>query len=708
MKTKAFIVGLGLALSLILASFSSASAQVRTLPSGSTATLSDFTAVNPFFAADLLGTYTGQLIVSDGTFDSTPDSLTIVAENVFDIDPVQGTIGTELTINGSNFGEKKGKVTIGTSKCKVIEWTDTFIRCLIKKISSTTRTGLNDLTIKLKDKGLEPIVMDDAFFIIAPEIQSIDPDSGEPNREITITGSLFGTKKVKVYMDDGIRKKPKKCKVTSSTMDSKTGNSVLKVLVPKGLNRGLCDVTVVNKVGSDTVDDAFFVDDGGTPANGKVSLNSFYLQYRTYSDNNKNKYRGYLEFSKDGNLIEESDIKKTILEDSSGNPLAISETVFVIDSFYYANWNSSASTLEYQSFPQATSYFALFFPDGSEIPSGNYTYKVQTKSGDILKVSFGYPGREELPWVDSKKMEAEWLSNGDLRLSWMNPLGNYDQLRIFLLDQDGKLIFLAKIPTNMEELTIPSELVQNINDYGVPTSVRWLIETRSYTTEGLNYARGISDEVDIPWSLPPASEGLVAYYPFERNANDESGNGNHGVEYGGIDYDPGVIGQAVEFNDDYIKVSHNDMLNPSEMTVALWIYIVNFEPDVDCCFQIMRKDYSLVFNAYSGEPWNSYNFFQFNVAGNAGSWYDVSSPDNIEIGKWHHIAVTYDGTVLRMFYNGQNTHSTTMDEQMIRNDEDLIIGSPSSPGKWRIRVDELRIYNRPLSAGAIYRLYELR
>jgi hypothetical protein len=29
-------------------------------------------------------------------------------------------------------------------------------------------------------------------------------------------------------------------------------------------------------------------------------------------------------------------------------------------------------------------------------------------------------------------------------------------------------------------------------------------------------------------------EGLIAYYPFNGNANDESGNGNHGTEYGGV------------------------------------------------------------------------------------------------------------------------------------------------------------------------------
>jgi hypothetical protein len=53
------------------------------VPSGSTAVLSDSTEVNPTFVADLDGTYTyiAQLIVNDGTSDSSPDTVIISTEN---------------------------------------------------------------------------------------------------------------------------------------------------------------------------------------------------------------------------------------------------------------------------------------------------------------------------------------------------------------------------------------------------------------------------------------------------------------------------------------------------------------------------------------------------------------------------------------------------------------------------------------------------
>ena len=50
------------------------------VPAGSSATLDSTNIVNPTFVADVDGTYVASLVVNDGTSDSDPDSLEIVAE----------------------------------------------------------------------------------------------------------------------------------------------------------------------------------------------------------------------------------------------------------------------------------------------------------------------------------------------------------------------------------------------------------------------------------------------------------------------------------------------------------------------------------------------------------------------------------------------------------------------------------------------------
>jgi hypothetical protein len=174
-------------------------------------------------------------------------------------DPTEGTIGTQVEITNVSLGEKKPKVLIGESKCKVETFTTTSVSCLLKKVKSTNPPGTYDVTIIRKGKGVEPIVLPNAFSIRAPSITTIDPPSALPNAEVTITGSFFGTKKVKASMSDGIGKS-KKGKVVSLTMDSNTGASTLIILVPKKLAPGLYDVTVANKVGEDTVVSGFTIE----------------------------------------------------------------------------------------------------------------------------------------------------------------------------------------------------------------------------------------------------------------------------------------------------------------------------------------------------------------------------------------------------------------------------------------------------------------
>lgn len=54
--------------------------------------------------------------------------------------------------------------------------------------------------------------------------------------------------------------------------------------------------------------------------------------------------------------------------------------------------------------------------------------------------------------------------------------------------------------------------------------------------------------------LADLNDGLVAYYPFNGNANDESGNGNHGTVIAAIDADGfNNVGSVSEFNNRAVK-----------------------------------------------------------------------------------------------------------------------------------------------------------
>ena len=85
---------------------------MRTRPPGSTAPLSDPLGVTPTFVVDQAGAYVVQLIVSDGTLESPPDTVTITTQNsspVAQAGPDQTVfVGDTVQLNGSQSSDIDG------------------------------------------------------------------------------------------------------------------------------------------------------------------------------------------------------------------------------------------------------------------------------------------------------------------------------------------------------------------------------------------------------------------------------------------------------------------------------------------------------------------------------------------------------------------------------------------------------------------------
>jgi hypothetical protein len=160
-----------------------------------------------------------------------------------EVNPPEGTLGTQFNITGFGFGTKKSKVLVNNTAVKVLDWTDNMIRCSITKAFSP---GTYDVIIQ-PSKAFA-ITLEDAFSIRPPEIESVEPVSGSVGDEITVKGLYFGNKKGKVSLGG------KNCKVLSWTMDSLTGESTIRLLVAKGVPLGVRELKIINSMGNDTTD----------------------------------------------------------------------------------------------------------------------------------------------------------------------------------------------------------------------------------------------------------------------------------------------------------------------------------------------------------------------------------------------------------------------------------------------------------------------
>ncbi len=75
---------------------------------------------------------------------------------------------------------------------------------------------------------------------------------------------------------------------------------------------------------------------------------------------------------------------------------------------------------------------------------------------------------------------------------------------------------------------------------------------------------------------------------------------------------------------------------------------------------------------------------------------------SLPLNTWTHLTVTYDGTTLRLYVNGTQVGSRAMTGALLTSTGALRIGGNSIWGEFfQGRIDEIRVYNRALSAAEI-------
>ena len=211
-------------------------------------------------------------------------------------------------------------------------------------------------------------------------------------------------------------------------------------------------------------------------------------------------------------------------------------------------------------------------------------------------------------------------------------------------------------------------------------------------------------------SKPGLNFGLVAWYPFDGNASDMSGNGNHGTVNGatlGTDRH-GVAGKAYSFDgvDDNITLPDSDILelNQTDHSVGLWFNARNYS-EADYSGQI------LISKRWTLSSWGlELRYRKPTYIQGAGDDLIVftSMQNEMPVNEWTHIEFVYkiSGKTLNWYVNGNFIESKNEIESPISNDELIRIGGQNGVYYFDGSIDDIRIYDRALSAEEIRLLYD--
>jgi len=154
--------------------------------------------------------------------------------------------------------------------------------------------------------------------------------------------------------------------------------------------------------------------------------------------------------------------------------------------------------------------------------------------------------------------------------------------------------------------------------------------------------------------LADLSDDLAAYYSFDGDASDSSGNANHGVVYGAqLTVDRfGRADHAYLFDGqtDRIEAPHSASLDlTGPITLSAWI---KSEETYWQSYVIAKR------TSYS--PAVGYQLYAKNNKGGAVLTYGsqaygggVLSDTFVIDGQWHLLTATYDGAEMRMYVDGQ-------------------------------------------------------
>ncbi|RDB05902.1 LamG domain-containing protein [Runella aurantiaca] len=214
------------------------------------------------------------------------------------------------------------------------------------------------------------------------------------------------------------------------------------------------------------------------------------------------------------------------------------------------------------------------------------------------------------------------------------------------------------------------------------------------------------------------TNGLIASYSFNGNANDESGNGNNGTVYGAtlVANRFGQADKAYYFDgvSNYINCGNNSALAPTSgqpMSVSVWVKpsFITVDPytRVICSKGVAYQPSNA--NFYGGINYTQPTKFVFKQ-NNAINHTITSGEYNLD--QWYHLVMVFQegANNSKLYINGQLVQEATVSYNANVSAAPFIIGNipqldASDPFFFKGVIDDLAVYNRPLLPAEVSTIY---
>ena len=197
--------------------------------------------------------------------------------------------------------------------------------------------------------------------------------------------------------------------------------------------------------------------------------------------------------------------------------------------------------------------------------------------------------------------------------------------------------------------------------------------------------------------------GLVGHWEMDGGVTDSAAPPNDATAIASPTYVAGKIGQAISLNgtSQYATVPDSTDLDiTGAITMAAWV-----KPTAVGTQDLIAKEISAVANGYQLSLSSAGKVFvRLNNA--VASRVDSATSYPTDGNSWIHVAATWDGNTVKLYYNGvQEGSSLAYAGPIVANGTALGIGAQSDNMRWFAgAMDDVRLYNRALSLAEIQAL----